>query len=110
LQQFRIQTLLIFHHPVTKRARHAAKRHHPGEAGVGERSRGRRAKPGSASEAGVGERSRGRRAKLAPGAEREGFSLLGFSRDCRKFSSADFSLSQFITGLWEIQKCGIFTS
>jgi hypothetical protein len=26
---------LIFHNPVPKRARHAAKRHSPGEAGVG---------------------------------------------------------------------------
>jgi hypothetical protein len=29
-----IFTLLIFHNPVAKRARHAAKRHNPGEAGV----------------------------------------------------------------------------
>jgi hypothetical protein len=28
-------TLLIFHNPVSTRARHAASRHHPGEAGVG---------------------------------------------------------------------------
>jgi hypothetical protein len=28
-------TLPIFHNPVAKRARHAAKRHSPGEAGVG---------------------------------------------------------------------------
>jgi hypothetical protein len=34
LQRFRILTLLIFHNPVSTRARHAATRHHPGEAGV----------------------------------------------------------------------------
>jgi hypothetical protein len=66
LPQFRIETLLIFHNPGANRARHAAKRHHPGEAGVG------------ASFA------------CAPGAEREGFSLLGFLRDCEKFRSAEF--------------------
>jgi hypothetical protein len=57
VQRFRCQTLLIFHNPAAKRARHAAKRHHPGEAGVG------------ASFA------------CAPGAEREKFSLLNLSRN-----------------------------
>jgi hypothetical protein len=50
--------MLIFHDPAAKRARHAAKRHHPGFAGVG------------ASFA------------CAPGAERGSFAQLDFSRDC----------------------------
>jgi hypothetical protein len=37
-------TLLIFHNPVSTRARHAAKRHHPGEAGVAPPLAARRAR------------------------------------------------------------------
>jgi hypothetical protein len=44
LQQFRCETLLIFHNPVTKRARHAAKRHNPGEAGATQAKLARRAR------------------------------------------------------------------
>jgi hypothetical protein len=58
-----IFTPLIFHGSVATRARHAAKRHHPGEAGVG------------ASFA------------CAPGAERGSFAVLDFSRGYAKFRS-----------------------
>jgi hypothetical protein len=65
-QRFRIKTLLIFHDPVSTRARRAD------EVGITP------AKPGS------GERS------SPPGAERGSFSLFDFSRDCGKIRSEKF--------------------